>query len=206
MYGKNNYGLLKYAQKNGTTEYQDTYFLDISHYVPPFFARTKEFRCLHEAEGNELGLAYHNIRDSLEQCFLDTSAWGLIRWEEMYGITTNLSLSYEQRREMIAARIRGQGTTTRQMIEETAAAFSGGEVEVIEDNRSSLFIVRFVGIKGIPRNMQSFIDMLEDVKPAHLAYRFEYRYTLWNDIQGVNWTWGSLSDKTYDEVKVMKGV
>lgn len=102
------------------------------------------------------------------------------------------------------AKLRGQSTTTKQMIQETAAAFSGGEVQVTEDNPHHHFIVRFVGVKGIPRNMQAFIDMLNEIKPAHLSYSFEYTYTTWGDLKGM--TWGELKNMTWGEVKVMKGV
>lgn len=204
MYGKTRYGLTQYADASSRQEYQDEYFQDISKYVPEFIAKTAQFKALHNVEGHEIGLAFHNLRDDYQQVFLDTATWGLNRWEEMYGIATNLSLSYEQRREIVAAKIRGQGTTTRQMIAVTAEAFSGGEVEVIEDNPNSHFIIRFIGIKGIPRNMQAFIAMLEDIKPAHLKYSFEYTYTTWNSLRPL--TWNSIADKTWDGLRTMREV
>ena len=75
---------------------------------------------------------------------------------------------------------------------------------VIEDNTKYHFVVRFVGIKGIPRNMQAFIEMLEAVKPAHMSYSFEYTYTVWGDLKAM--MWGELKTKTWKQVKVMKGV
>jgi len=86
------------------------------------------------------------------------------------------------------------------MIKQTAEAFSGGDVDVIEDNPHHFFVVRFVGIKGIPRNMQSFVSMLEDIKPAHLAYRFEYRYTVWDNLQSD--TWAGLGKLTWSEARI----
>lgn len=120
----------------------------------------------------------------------------------MLGVATNMSLTYEQRREILMAKLRGQGTTTRKMIEDTAVSFSGGEVKVIEDNPNHLFIIQFIGIKGIPRNMQAFVSMLEDIKPAHLAYRFEYRYTIWNEVRP--YIWNHLTTITWDDVKTLK--
>lgn len=204
MYGKTKYGLINYAQEGDADQYQEEYFHDISRYVPDYLLEKRELKAVCHAEGYEIGLAYHNIRDSFDQLFLSTATWGLARWEKTYGVGTNFSLSYEQRREIVAAKIRGQGTTTRKMIEETAAAFSGGEVEVIEDNENGHFIIRFIGIKGIPRNMQAFIGMLEDIKPAHLKYSFEYTYTTWNSLRPL--TWDSISDKTWDELRTMREV
>lgn len=203
MYGKTRYGLVQYAQESediGTTE---KFFADLSRYVPSFLSELLELKELYQAEGYEVGYLQYNLRNLFDQCFIVTATWGLVLWEEMYEITTNLSLSYEQRREIVMAKLRGQSTTTKQMIEDTAAAFSGGEVQVIEDNQKYHFIVRFVGIKGIPRNMQAFIEMLETVKPAHMSYSFEYTYTVWEDLKAKMWR--ELKTKTWGQVNVMKG-
>ena len=204
MYGNTLYGLAKYAREAEDSYTPEEYFVDLARYVPPFLAELRELSALYETEGYEIGYLEHNLRDLFDQCFITTATWGLVLWESMYGVVTNLSLSYEQRREILMAKLRGQSTTTKQMIRDTAAAFSGGEVRVIEDNSKHHFIVRFVGVKGIPRNMQAFIDMLEDIKPAHLSYSFEYTYTVWGNVKGL--TWGDLKTKTWGEVKTMEGV
>lgn len=204
MYGKTSYGRGQYAQEGSSTIVPEEYFVDLARYAPPFLAEIREMAETYRTQGYEVGQLEHDLRDLLDQCFIPTATWGLTRWENVYGVTTNLSLSYEQRREILMAKIRGQGTTTKKMIEDTAAAFSGGEVQVIENSRNYHFIVRFVGIKGIPRNMQAFISMLEEIKPAHLSYEFQYTYTVWNDLK--KYTWEELSGKTYDEVKIMEGV
>lgn len=176
--------------------------MDLARYAPPFLAEIRELAEIYRAQGYEVGRLQHNLRNLLDQCFIVTATWGLVRWEEMYGVGTNLSLTYEQRREILMAKLRGQGTTTRQMIEDTAATFSGGEVKVTEDNPNHRFIIRFIGIKGIPRNMQAFISMLEDIKPAHLGYVFEYRYTVWGELKP--YTWGSLRNMEWEDIRTLK--
>lgn len=204
MYGNNLYGLVQYAQEKTDNGQQEEYFVDLARYVPPFLVELRELAELYRTEGYEIGYLQHNLRDLFDQAFIVSATWGLVLWEQMYGVTTNMSLSYEQRQEILMAKLRGQSTTTKQMIEDTAAAFSGGEVQVIEDNPHHHFVVRFVGVKGIPRNMQAFINMLNDIKPAHLSYSFEYTYTTWGDLKGM--TWGELKNMTWGKVKVMKGV
>lgn len=204
MYGNNLYGLVQYARDKADSGQQEEYFADLARYVPPFLAELQELAELYRTEGYEIGYLQHNLRDLFDQAFIVSATWGLVLWERMYGVTTNMSLSYEQRREILMAKLRGQSTTTKQMIRDTAAAFSGGEVQVIEDNPCYHFIVRFVGVKGIPRNMQAFIDMLNEIKPAHLSYSFEYTYTVWGNLKGL--IWGELKAKTWDEVRIMEGV
>jgi hypothetical protein len=202
MYGINKYGLIQYAQEKSTDEEQKDYYVDLARYAPPFLAEIRELKAIYETEGYAVGLLEHELSELLDQCFISTATWGLTRWEEVYGLVTNMALSYEQRREILMAKLRGQGTTTAQMIKETAETFSGGEIEVIEDNPNYHFIVRFIGIKGIPRNMNAFVSMLEDIKPAHLSYSFEYRYTVWNEL--INRSWGSLTGHTWDSVRTLK--
>lgn len=204
MYGKTLYGRGQYAQNTSESQVPEEYFVDLARYVPPFLAELRELAEIYRTEGYEIGLLQHEQRDLFDQCFIVTATWGLSLWEEMYGVPTNLALSYEQRREILMAKLRGQGTTTRGMIEDTAATFSGGEVKVIEDNPNHLFIIQFVGMKGIPRNMQAFVSMLEDIKPAHLAYRFEYRYTTWKELKP--YTWGRLGAITWANVRTLKEV
>lgn len=200
MYGKNKYGLEKYAQTN-IEENESDYFVDLTKYVPSFLCEIKELKNLYEIEGKKLGLLWHQIEDLQKQFFITTATWGLVQWEKEYGIETNFSQSYEQRREILLAKKRGRGTTTKAMIKSVAEAFSGGEVEVIEQNEQYAFIVRFVGVKGIPRNMQSFIDALEEIKPAHLGYVFEYTYSTWDNLKES--AWNVLREKTWDEVKTI---
>lgn len=144
------------------------------------------------------------LQETVDQCTISTASSMLQRWERIFDVPTNLSLTYKQRREALAAKIMGAGTTTKEMIKRTAAAFSGGDVEVVEDNAHSAFIIRFVGTKGIPTDMQSFIRMIEDIKPAHLSYSFEYTYTVWGVLKEK--AWDSITDETWDSLQTSKEV
>lgn len=224
MYGIGEYGLFSYGTDPNQTGGQTGCFVDTARYVPAFVSALLEMAELYRTEGYELGTAKCTFSDLVDQCFVQTATWGLLRWEEVYGIATNFSLSYEQRREIILAKMRGQGTTTVEMIQNTAIAFSGGEVEVIEDNAHYNFIVRFVGQYGIPQNMQAFKEMLEEIKPAHLGYTLEYRFVIWNELKPYLWIelkpytwdglrvkeirkfvrWNGIADKTWSELAAME--
>lgn len=200
MYGKNKYGLIRYAGDSGSESGRQDYFVNIARHVPAFVSELLEMAAIYETEGCEIGTAGHMFADLIDQCFVQTATWGLLRFEEVYGIATNFSLSHEQRREIILAKMRGQGTATVEMIRNAAIAFSGGQVEVIEDNAHYRFIVRFVGQYGIPRNMQAFKEMLEEIKPAHLGYVFEYRYVIWDEIKP--YVWDELKPYTWDGLRI----
>lgn len=201
-YGTTQYGLVKYAENTPSAEDIEKYKIDLTKYVPPVIYKLPEIKAIYDAQGTELGSLIYCIDDIKKQFFIDTATWGLIYWEDKYGIETNLFLSYEQRREILKAKKRGQGTTTKAMLKNAAEAFSGGEVNIIEHNEGYYFTVQFIGVKGIPRNMEAFKNMLEDIKPAHLGYTFKYTYTTWDLLKENNLTWSSAKSKTWDELKV----
>lgn len=204
-YGLNKYGEYKYGEK-GTPTRQEIELLipHLMKYLPWYYQRSKVMREMQDSIAKEFGIFVYYIEDVHRQVSIDTAIWGLSIYEKELGLKTNMSLSLEERREMIKAKLRGRGTTTKEMIKNTAEAFSGGQVEVIEYPEEDYFVVRFIGVKGIPRNMQGFIDMLEMIKPAHLAYGFKYTYTIWNNLKKLIWnetnkiTWDKL--RTWEEV------
>jgi len=133
MYGDSQYGILAYSIDALTSDDDiKKYLVDLNQYVPTYvytkYAQEfQEVQTQYDAQSLQVGLLNYQIEDSIKQAFIDTSTWGLDLWEEEYGLDTNKLLSYEERREIIKAKKRGTGTTTIEMIETTAEAFSGGE-------------------------------------------------------------------------------
>ncbi|MBU5486459.1 YmfQ family protein [Clostridium sp. MSJ-11] len=202
MYGSTKYGATKYGEESSSTEEINLYRPDLLAYLPPILREIREFIVIDDVVGYELGLLNWNIQDLLKQCFIDTATWGLTLWEKEYGINTDINKSYEERREILKAKKRGHGTVTKKMIKETAEAFSGGEVEIIEHPESYSFTVQFIGIKGIPKNLAGFKDMLDTIKPAHLSYDFKYTYTVWDHLNENKLTWGNAKTKSWNDLKV----
>ena len=177
--------------------------VDLLQYLPDYYRSIRDFRELMGTEGEEIGRIWYEIENVLKQFYVSVAEWGLSLWESELGLPIDPSKPVERRREQILAKLRGTGTATKQMIIHAAAAFSGGEVDVIEYPSEYRFVVKFIGVKGIPPNMPGFISMLEQIKPAHLAYSFEYTYTTWNMLTGL--TWADAGTRTWNELKVYEG-
>ncbi|ANB62269.1 YmfQ family protein [Anoxybacteroides amylolyticum] len=174
--------------------------VDLFQYLPDYYQGIREFQQIMSTEGEELGQLLFEIDQLLDQFSVGTATWGLSFWESELGLVVDTTKSIEWRRERIKAKLRGFGTVTKQMIQNAAAAFSGGEVDVIEYPAEHRFEIKFIGVKGIPPNMAGFIEMLEQIKPAHLAYSFKYTYTVWDVVKSLTWAQASL--KTWNELKV----
>lgn len=176
--------------------------------LPPFYeenATMKELQSILSGKTNDLS---NGLDKTIDQCFINTATDLLSRYEEIHGIQIDVSKSDVFRRERIRAKIRGIGTVTKQMIEDTAASYSNGEVEIIEDNENYRFIVKFVGTLGIPANMEGLTQTLEEIKPAHLDFEFEFTYLTWDDFDSYNKTWDEWDNLnlTWDEFEKYREV
>lgn len=203
MYGTLQYGLNTYDYSSHGEINPEDYYIELMNYLPPIYHEIKEMKSLQNILGLKVGKAVYDTGNLFEQCFIQTSTWGLDRWEREYGLPTDKSKNYVQRREILLAKLRGTGTTTKEMIKNVASAFSGGDVEVKEFPEEYRFVVQFVGVKGIPRNMSDLIGALEEIKPAHLTYSFKYTFATWNMIDHM--TWGETLQKTWEELRIYEG-
>lgn len=201
QYGERIYGIGYYGSISLDDNAQD-YFTDLMQYLPEYYQNVKEVKDLQENLGHEVGQLRYALEDTVNQCFISTATWGLGRWEKLFGLQTDRSKSYIRRREILMAKLRGSGTTTKEMIKNVAIAFSGGEVAIQEYPREHRFVVQFIGIKGIPQNMAGLINAIDEIKPAHLAYTFKYAYTVW---QQIDITWGQAREKTWGDLRIYEG-
>ena len=181
--------------------------LGLMSYLPYYWKDIKEMIELQEVLGLEVKDLQAKLKDLFSQCFIETATWGLDLWEKELGLKTNYKNSYTHRREMIKAKCRSAGTTTKEMIENVARAFSNGEVEVIEYNKEYYFSIKFVGTKGIPSNMNGLKHTLNEIKPAHLGIEYIFTQMTWDEFDNYNKTWNMWDslNLTWDEFNVYNG-
>lgn len=201
MYGSDLYSS-KYFGISDVVSKANTNNIDLMKYLPYYYRTSKVMKSIQESNGIELAKVDFKLDDVLDQLLIDTATWGLVLWEIEYGLETDINKSYEERREILKAKRRGKGTVTKKMIKETAQAFSGGEVDIIEHPESYSFTVQFIGIKGIPRNLGAFKDMLDTIKPSHLAYDFKFTFTVYDFLKDKGLNWDGAKNKTWDNLKV----
>lgn len=143
-----------------------------------------------------------NIESVFNQFFVDLADSSLERWEKDLGIEVNNSKCDDARRSIIKSKLRGHGTVTLNLINNVSESFSSGEVEVIEDNSSCSFTIKFVGRRGQPPNFEDLKKAIEEIKPAHLAVDYEFTYTTWSELKTLNWD--ALKQLTWKEVTTLE--
>lgn len=203
-YGKLLYSVFLYGDLGADAGQPEYEIPDLMRYLPWYYHQSPEMLKLQGVLAGDVGaLRYYALPNLLDQFFIKTATWGLGYWEYELGLATDRSNSYERRREIIQAKLRGSGTSTKERIKNVAEAFSGGEVDVIEYNDEYRFEVKFIGVLGIPPNMAGFLNMLDEIKPAHLGYSISYTYTVWNMLLPIDWN--EAGARTWSQLRVYGG-
>lgn len=175
-------------------------------YYPKFLRDSKTLSELWKTSQIEHDRIDEAINDLTNQLFVKTATWGLDLWESFLNIKTE-NKPVEFRRAVILSKLRGSGTTTIQAIKDLSLSFQNGEVDVIEYPLEGYFTVKFIGLNGVPPNLQDFLNAIEDLKPAHLGYTFEFSYMTWNQFDGYNKTWDAWDalNLNWDEFQAFEG-
>lgn len=160
--------------------------------VPQYLLTAKEYKSIIESDGAEFGNLKRNIDGTLEQFFVQTATWGLDRWEEFLGLEVQSNKPTEHRRSRIISKMRGVGTVTVEMMKNVAEAYDGGTVDVTEQAPLYKFTVEFIDTRGIPPNLDDLKAAIEEIKPAHLAVEYKFRYLIWDELDLENLTWDNL--------------
>ncbi|NPV52229.1 MAG: YmfQ family protein [Firmicutes bacterium] len=171
-------------------------------YLPPYYRTSRVMTAIQNVIANEIGLLRQVLFSVLDQFFVDRATWGLEIWEKELGIPVDPTKPDDFRRSVIKSKIRGVGTATVDLIKQVAAAFSGGEVDVIEYPAEYCFVVKFIGTRGIPPNLNDLTDSIEQVKPAHLVFSYAYTYLVWQE--ALTYIWTEASGMTWDQFRVAK--
>lgn len=206
-YGDSLYGMAGYsADAVDEGDGVEPFIPDLLQYLPEYYrVPGGTMATLLGAAAGEIGVLLYSIDDVLTQFSANMATWGLSRWEQELGMTVDSSKPAERRRQQILAKLRGTGTVTRRMLIDTAAAFSGGEADVLEYPAESRFVIRFIGFLGIPPNLPEFIKLLNQIKPGHLNYSFEYSYVTWGDLRNYGLTWSQAKTMTWGQLRTYKG-
>lgn len=177
--------------------------MELMKYLPSFYYNSEEVRNIQASIGVENDKLKLAIEDLIDQVFVETATWGLEYWERYVGVEVDKNETLLNRRSRILTRLRGQGTTTKEMIKNVCKSFTGGEVDVIEHNNDYHFVIKFIDIRGIPGNINYLSNAIEEIKPAHLRFAFEYTYNWWGLFLGD--TWEEVKANTWETIRVVQG-
>lgn len=159
-------------------------------YLRPALQESKEVQGLQEGLQKAVDGLWDAVESCMDQLDVESATWGLRLWEGALGLPVEVERPLAFRRSRIIAKLRGQGTTTVQAIQNVAASFSNGEVEVTEIPEEYRIKVHFVGAAALPPNLGDLMTALSEVIPAHLALEYAAEIKTWGDVQDLVWSDG----------------
>lgn len=150
-------------------------FVDVSVFVLDKMSELPESSYLFLCIGYELALLRLHIKEIRKQMRVDTATWGLVFYEEEYGIKIDLSDTLENRRARVKVKMKGQKTSTVKQLEKAALEY-GQKAEIIEHNLEYYFTADLVNTRGFPKSLKNMYESINELKPSHLG--IEYKLTL----------------------------
>lgn len=166
--------------------------------LPLFYKDTKEVINIQNALENERLELEGKVKTLINDLFVITSE-NINEWENFVGIKVDVTKPLEFRKNNVIARIRGKGTTTKELIKNVSESYANAEVDVIENNNLYSFLVKFIGVKGIPENLNDLKKAIEEIKPAHLSVNYDFTYNSWSMVNHM--TWGEVESITWDKLR-----
>ncbi|NBI30906.1 DUF2313 domain-containing protein [Chengkuizengella sp. YPA3-1-1] len=171
---------------------------EMINHLPIFMRKSKVFLELFNAEEQELYQLNVAREDLLSQLSVDTATWGLDIYEKELKIKTDKTKTFEERRSVIKSKWRGFGKADSKLIQLVAESFMNGQVEVRYENPNGepnppySIIVKFIGTRGVPTNLEDLQNLIEEIKPAHKGIEFEFTYITWNELERGTFTWNDI--------------
>lgn len=161
-------------------------------WIPDRYHPIPQLATIIDAEDPEVKAFRAAVMDLLEQFDVDTATWGLAYFERDWGIQTDLSLTLDERRGTIKAKMRGTAVSTATRLEIIADAYGHSKSTVTEFPRKYLVRVLFNGEYGLPTNMTLVRQVLREMTPAHLGLEYYLLYPLRERMFALGCVMGSI--------------
>lgn len=151
---------------------------------------------------NAASLSVGDIERTLDQIYdneffdtLDDNAVAL--YEYFLSITPKKGQSIDSRRSVIRSRWVSSDKATLQLLQVVADSWKNATIKLEFIN--GRIHVKFISPIGIPTDLDSLKEALENVKPAHLAIFYTFAYLTWSDAYKI--TWQQSKQKTWRQMR-----
>jgi Uncharacterised protein conserved in bacteria (DUF2313) len=147
--------------------------------LPIFMRKSKIFNEIFTSEEKQLNVLETDLNDVRLQMDINTATWGLDIFEKELEIKTDYSKPLDDRRSVIKSKLRGSGKADSILIKVVADSYTNGDVIVSFNGQ---IVIKFTSNFGIPPNLEDVKTALENVKPAHLGIKYEFKYLIIKDL------------------------
>ncbi len=140
------------------------------------------------------------IQEYTNQFIVKTATFTLSRYEEQYGLPVNpAGITTEERRSRIKSRMRMNGPTTKEFLQNILNAWGNSEVEITELFDQYLVKIKFISNNGIPSNLGDVREAISEIIPAHLNVLYDFKYRTHGELKP--YTHQQLSNYTHQQIR-----
>ena len=168
--------------------------------LPVYYRKSKVMNELFRSIELEYARLENEVKLTENQFFVILADKNIQNHEQDVGVSPDDTADLETRRGRVLSKLRGTGTVTKTMMKNVAASFVNGDIEITEYPSRYMFSVAFTSKQGIPYNLQDIKDMIEEIKPAHLAVEYIFTYRLWEDVKNDLQNWTMVKPYTWEEL------
>ena len=168
--------------------------------LPVYYRKSKVMNELFRSIELEYARLENEVKLTENQFFVILADKNIQNHEQDVGVSPDDTANLETRRGRVLSKLRGTGTVTKTMMKNVAASFVNGDIEITEYPSRYMFSVAFTSKQGIPYNLQDIKDMIEEIKPAHLAVEYIFTYRLWEDVKNDLQNWTMVKPYTWEEL------
>lgn len=158
-------------------------FINLKKHVSSYIYNDPSTIPVQNIQGRELGTINYYIKNLIDNCFIETADdWGLSIWENEFGIIPNANDTIEIRRNRLLAKKKGYQTMTVDNIKNICNSFVD-KTKIITHNEEYYFELQLENInKGFTNFLQDLINIIEELKPAHLEAFYELVETIQSNL------------------------
>lgn len=138
-------------------------------YVEPYYRESRFYTAQNNAKGQEFNILHAIVEELPNQFNPQTATWGLRLWEELLDIDRGEN-DLEGRRGQVLLKMVASQMMTPITLERLLKSITKTEVIVTNNVAPYTFSVDISTDTNVPVNYSNIIKVLEEVKPAHLAY------------------------------------
>lgn len=168
--------------------------------LPAYYRKSKVMNALFRSIEAEYARLENEVKLTENQFFVILADKNIQNHEQDVGVSPDDTADLETRRGRVLSKLRGTGTVTKTMMKNVAASFVNGDIEITEYPSRYMFSVAFTSKQGVPYNLQDIKDMIEEIKPAHLAVEYIFTYRLWEDVKNDLQNWTMVKPYTWEEL------
>lgn len=140
--------------------------------ISPVYEKSYVGKWIFEVMGMDMDDVRLRFEELRAQAFPETATWGLMYWEQRYGLPIGEGFDFEARRRPILARRRAHGPLNPKRVESILADLTGRDVTVTENVADYTFRVE-IGPGDNPLDIAEAMRKIKRIKPSHQAYTMQ---------------------------------